>query len=124
MERHAPHRLLQVRARYGALANIVPEALSVAFEALTAGTDWEGAVLQAEEIPLSLKCSRCGQIFSPARQKRFSAPCPFCGEEQGHSIGGDGNSISRAWKRDKGVISWKYQLFATFLKPTKNCRHV
>ena len=35
----------------------------------------------------SLKCSRCGQIFSPARQKRFSAPCPFCGEEQGHSIG-------------------------------------
>ena len=87
MERHAPHRLLQVRARYGALANIVPEALSVAFEALTAGTDWEGAVLQAEEIPLSLKCSRCGQIFSPARQKRFSAPCPFCGEEQGHSIG-------------------------------------
>ena len=55
--------------------------------ALTAGTDWEGAVLQTEEIPLSLKCSRCGQIFSPARQKRFSAPCPFCGEEQGHSIG-------------------------------------
>ncbi|MFR2386055.1 MAG: hydrogenase/urease maturation nickel metallochaperone HypA [Bilophila wadsworthia] len=44
-------------------------------------------MLQAEEIPLSLKCSRCGQIFSPARQKRFSAPCPFCGEEQGHSIG-------------------------------------
>ena len=42
-ERHALHRLLQVRARYGALANIVPEALSVAFEALTAGTDWEGA---------------------------------------------------------------------------------
>ncbi|MDU4377252.1 MAG: hydrogenase maturation nickel metallochaperone HypA, partial [Bilophila wadsworthia] len=38
MERHALHRLLQVRARYGALANIVPEALSVAFEALTAGT--------------------------------------------------------------------------------------
>lgn len=87
MERHPLHRLLQVRARYGALANIVPEALSVAFEALTAGADWEGAVLQAEEIPLSLKCSRCGQIFSPARQKRFSAPCPFCGEEQGHSIG-------------------------------------
>lgn len=86
MERHALHRLLQVRVRYGALANIVPEALSAAFEALTAGTDWEGAVLQTEEIPLSLKCSHCGQIFPPARQKRFSAPCPFCGEEQGHSI--------------------------------------
>ncbi len=54
--------------------------------ALTAGTDWEGAVLQTEEIPHSLKCSHCGQIFSPSRQKCFSAPCPFCGEEQGHSI--------------------------------------
>ena len=53
MERHARHRLLQVRVRYGALANIVPEALPVAFEALTAGTDWEGAVLQTEEIPRS-----------------------------------------------------------------------
>lgn len=39
--------------------------------ALTAGTDWEGAVLQTEEIPRSLKCSHCGQIFSPSRQKRF-----------------------------------------------------
>ena len=47
------HRLLQVRVRYGALANIVPEALSVAFEHSTAGTDWEGAVLQTEEIPHS-----------------------------------------------------------------------
>ena len=54
--------------------------------ALTAGTDWEGAVLQTEEIPHSPKCSHCGQIFSPSRQKCFSAPCPFCGEEQGHSI--------------------------------------
>ena len=54
--------------------------------ALTAGTDWEGAVLQTEEIPRSLKCSHCGQIFSPSRQKRFSAPCPFRGGEQGHSI--------------------------------------
>ena len=57
-ERHALHRLLQVRARYGALANIVPEALSVAFEALTAGTDWEGAVLQAEEIPSVLDADK------------------------------------------------------------------
>ena len=28
----------------------------------------------------------CKPKKSPARQKRFSAPCPFCGEEQGHSI--------------------------------------
>lgn len=47
----------------------------------------KGLCCKPKKSPSSLKCSRCGQIFSPARQKRFSAPCPFCGEEQGHSIG-------------------------------------
>ena len=66
MEKHDVHRLLLVRVRYGALSNIVPEALSFAFEALTAGTDFEGAVLETEE--------------------HFFAPCPACGEQYGHSM--------------------------------------
>ena len=68
MEKHDVHRLLLVRVRYGALSNIVPEALSFAFEALTAGTDFEGAVLETEEVPITLK------------------PCPACGEQYGHSM--------------------------------------
>ena len=31
----------------------------------------------------------------------------------------DRNSISRAWKRNKGYLAWKYQLFATFLGQRK-----
>ena len=54
MEKHDVHRLLLVRVRYGALSNIVPEALSFAFEALTAGTDFEGAVLAVSYTHLTL----------------------------------------------------------------------
>lgn len=43
MQKHGVSRLLLVRVRYGALANIVPEALSFAFEALTMETPFEGA---------------------------------------------------------------------------------
>lgn len=71
MEKHDVHRLLLVRVRYGALSNIVPEALSFAFEALTAGTDFEGAVLETEEVPITLKCSQCGHTFPAVQGRAF-----------------------------------------------------
>ena len=77
MEKHDVHRLLLVRVRYGALSNIVPEALSFAFEALTAGTDFEGAVLETEEVPIT---------FPAVKGEHFFAPCPACGEQYGHSM--------------------------------------
>ena len=86
MQKHDVHRLLLVRVRYGVLANIVPEALSFAFEALTLGTPFEGAVLETEEIPLTLKCSSCGTVFTPSVEERFFAPCPNCGAEGGHGV--------------------------------------
>ena len=86
MEKHDVHRLLLVRVRYGALSNIVPEALSFAFEALTAGTDFEGAVLETEEVPITLKCSQCGHTFPAVKGEHFFAPCPACGEQYGHSM--------------------------------------
>ena len=86
LEKHDVHRLLLVRGRYGALSNIVPEALSFAFEALTAGTDFEGAVLETEEVPITLKCSQCGHTFPAVKGEHFFAPCPACGEQYGHSM--------------------------------------
>ena len=77
MEKHDVHRLLLVRVRYGALSNIVPEALSFAFE---------GAVLETEEVPITLKCSQCGHTFPAVKGEHFFAPCPACGEQYGHSM--------------------------------------
>ncbi len=86
MAKHGVQRLLSVRVRYGALTNIVPEALSFAFEALTAGTDFDGAVLEMEETPLELRCSECGSLFSPKEKNLFLATCPNCGSREGHQV--------------------------------------
>ena len=79
-------KLLAVRIRHGALANVVPEALSFAFEALTQGGPFEGARLELEEEPVILRCS-CGANFSPEqRRELLFAPCPACGERLGHAV--------------------------------------
>lgn len=70
-ERHALHRLLQVRARYGALANIVPEALSVAFEALTAGTDWKGLCCKPKKSPSRSSVLDADKSFLPLGRNVF-----------------------------------------------------
>lgn len=87
MKKHGASRLLLVRVRYGALANVVPEALSMAFEVLTQGTDLEGARLELDEEPVILACGDCGREFAPppAAAGMFSA-CPHCGQDFGHRV--------------------------------------
>ncbi len=85
-EKHRVQRVLLIRVRYGVLTNIVPEALSFAFETLTAGTDLEGTILEMEEVPLTLRCSSCSLVFTPEENNLFSAKCPSCGSEEGHEV--------------------------------------
>ncbi|MDR0465836.1 MAG: hydrogenase maturation nickel metallochaperone HypA, partial [Deltaproteobacteria bacterium] len=61
-------KLLVARVRHGALANIVPEAMCFAFEALTQGGPFERARLELEEDPVVLRCS-CGASFSPEHKR-------------------------------------------------------
>jgi len=79
-------KLLVVRVRHGALANIVPEAMSFAFEALTQGSSFEGARLELEEEPVVLRCT-CGASFSPEQKRELLfVPCPACGKTRGHTV--------------------------------------
>ncbi|MCL2123685.1 MAG: hydrogenase maturation nickel metallochaperone HypA [Desulfovibrionaceae bacterium] len=79
-------KLLVVRVRHGALANIAPEAMSFAFEALTQGSPFEGARLELEEEPVVLRCP-CGACFSPEQKRELLfVPCPACGETLGHTV--------------------------------------
>ena len=87
MERHNATVLKRVVLHHGALAGVVPEALSLAFEALTVGTPLAGSVLEANEIPLLLACGDCGTEFSPERgPAALLAPCPSCSEQLGHNV--------------------------------------
>jgi len=84
-------KLLRIKVKYGGLTAVVPDALELGFEALTAGTDLAGAVLELEEAPVILRCGKCGLEFSPKDASgRYGvfAPCPACGEEIGHAVAG------------------------------------
>ena len=86
MDKHNVHTLLLVRVRYGDLANIVPEAMAFAFEALTQGTPLEGAQLELERVPVTLRCPQCNTEFTPPPEESFFAPCPNCKTQIGHTV--------------------------------------
>ena len=86
LKKHQLDKLLLVRVRYGSLANVVPEAMQLAFEALLMGSKLEGARLELEEMPAVLRC-QCGSEFTPEQKKDILfAPCPACGEQLGHQL--------------------------------------
>src|SRR5215472_10720579 len=65
----------EVRLRIGALSGVVPEALQIAFEALTIGTVAEQAVLKIEDVPARYWCVVCDREFS---SEKLFAECPRC----------------------------------------------
>ena len=81
LARHGATRLTLLRIRHGALDQVMPDALRMAFTAMTQGTPHEGARLELTEEPLELRCSLCGHTFHPKEQTAFYAPCPACGEQ-------------------------------------------
>lgn len=94
---HKLTRLISVKICYGELAQVVPDSLYFAFEALTVGTDLDGAILELECIPLKLACGACKEAFShenaSKKQEGMSAKiatltmsCPFCGAAGGHTV--------------------------------------
>ena len=83
---HGARRLTLARGRYGALANVVPEAMRMAFEAATTGTPHEGARLELIEEPLRVRCAACGHVFSPPDRQALFLPCPACAEQFGLSV--------------------------------------
>jgi len=73
--RQGAARVEQVNLRIGALAGVVDEALTFAFEALADGTPAQGARLHIEAIPVTCYCSACAREFEAPR---FSYRCPTC----------------------------------------------
>ena len=86
MANHGLRTVRRIKIRHGALSTMVPEALDLAFEAMTRGTPLEGAVLEYEKVPLTMQCSKCGATFTPEVQSLHFAPCPSCNEEFAHTV--------------------------------------
>jgi hydrogenase nickel incorporation protein HypA/HybF len=71
--------ITKIGLRVGAMAGVVPDALTFAFEVAKRGTLAERAVLDVEYVPLVCYCEGCGLAFEA--EDRFGiALCPRCGE--------------------------------------------
>jgi hydrogenase nickel incorporation protein HypA/HybF len=77
VERHAGVRAVRkVEVKVGHLRQVVPSALTFAFELLTQGTRLEGAELVLEEIPARGRCRACG---AETTMEWFPLQCGRCG---------------------------------------------
>ncbi len=86
MGRHGARKLTLLRLRCGELNDAQPESLHMAFQAMTAGTESEGARLELVEEPLLLHCTLCGKDVRPAGRSSMFTPCPYCGEGPSYRV--------------------------------------
>lgn len=66
----------KVTISVGALSNVLPGALTFAFEAMKTGTRFEKAELIIEDEPAGAVCDECGREFYP---EKIPFICPACG---------------------------------------------
>lgn len=71
-------RVSRVTLEIGKLSGVVPEAIVFCFDAVTQGTELEGAVLDIREIEAWARCLGCGAEFATAD---FLTPCA-CGSRR------------------------------------------
>jgi hydrogenase nickel incorporation protein HypA/HybF len=64
-----------IKLRIGKFSGVVPDALRFAFEIIRKGSVAEGASLEIEEVPISIKCNECRKVFGA--EEPFMI-CPHC----------------------------------------------
>jgi hydrogenase nickel incorporation protein HypA/HybF len=79
-------RVTRVWLRVGHLRQVVPSALTFAFELVAQGTPAEGAELEIEQVPAIAHCRGCA---GEARLEGFPAACTACGALDVEVIGGE-----------------------------------
>ncbi|WP_245802363.1 hydrogenase maturation nickel metallochaperone HypA [Desulfacinum hydrothermale] len=74
--RHGMRRVDRIVVQVGALAAVVPEALTFCFQVVSQDTPAASARLDIETVPVVVRCPLCGELFEV--EDRFDA-CPDCG---------------------------------------------
>ena len=74
--RHGIATVERIAVQVGALAAVVPDALTFCFQVVAQGTPAEKAVLDIETVPVVMRCPLCGELFE--MEDRLDV-CPQCG---------------------------------------------
>lgn len=78
-------RISRVVIRVGVLQHVA-RSIRFCFEAAARGTPCEGAVLEIEEVPLTVRCPNCGEGKVPSGPYNFR--CRDCGAPTPHVVTG------------------------------------
>jgi len=79
-------RISEVRLRVGELRLIVPEALDLAWQAVSRGTAVDGSALQICEVQALVRCRQCDKQYRPTWPV-FA--CPQCGRADVEILAGN-----------------------------------
>lgn len=96
-EEHGGARIERVSLRIGALQQVVPDALTFAYDAAVTGTLAEGSVLDWEAVPARVACAGCGKEYEPDDVFWL---CPACGAQGGEVREGDELLLTSVELRD------------------------
>lgn len=83
---HGAMAVESIELEIGAMRLVVPEALELAFQAISEGTIAFGAKLIQMEVPIELSCRRCGRVFTGVID---DFACPACGVAETDVTGGN-----------------------------------
>ncbi len=75
-EHAGDRRVTSVELKVGHLRQVVPDALTFAFELVAQGTPVEGAELQIVSVPARVVCKACG---TETEIEQFPLACAACG---------------------------------------------
>ena len=87
-----------IRVKIGKLTNILVDSLQFGFEALTRETNLDGAVLEIEQLPLTIKCLDCGNQDS---QEDYIFQCSSCGSTNIQVVSGNELMVSEIELKDE-----------------------
>jgi hydrogenase nickel incorporation protein HypA/HybF len=86
--RHNATRICRIEVELGAMQQVVPEALDVAFEAAGKGTLAQDAQLKLTTVKTVALCRQCDCRFEPCIE-HFSFLCPQCQQADVRIISGN-----------------------------------
>jgi hydrogenase nickel incorporation protein HypA/HybF len=75
--REGAHHIIKLRARIGLLSGVAKTALQFSFDLAAEGTACEGAVLEIEDVPVTVMCPQCNA--AQELQVIYCFCCPVCG---------------------------------------------
>ena len=66
----------KVTLKVGAMRQVIPQTMQFAFKTACEGTRLDGAELELINVPIAIRCPKCGRTWG---EEHMGLICPYCG---------------------------------------------